>query len=903
MSQVAANPINADSESPIVLKDVLVAEHQSIKDPNAKAMDLDQVHRLRNKSNYKALCLSGGGIRSATFNLGLLQGLAQSDDKLEEFDYLSTVSGGGFIGSWYSAWKHRDRNGAADLNDPLSSLSRKTPRDSTQTEPRPVEHLRSFSNYLSPSLGLLSADFWTLISVYLRNVCLINLVIVPVVLAVLMAPRIVFTTMTLSPHLWAAPDLQLGLVLGMGLVFGCFGVCTVAQNLPMFKLRNDNDSAYVARCLAPLTISAVSLVAFWGWYRRTDWRSAQIQPYLFRFVDQHLVLSISVVAGLLLIVPFLLVLRFKSIPALTLVTAAAALTVGLTYGVSRLPMLADSRYYVTLAFPLTFLLMMASGTLVAGLTSRYTTDSDEEWWARSGAWMMIVIITWIVMCVLVLWIPQGVLQFIDAARTDPSRLFESWKNVFIAAGPVVGAISTVLSLAGGFSSATPANDSTQSSTAGWVMSKATSLLAVVAVAFIFGTLAAFSGPILLGIESAVHGEQTADLLDHQSILTSAHLNTLLLTTVVLLVTGWVFARFIDTNKFSLHYFWRNRIVRAYVGASRDHAKSTTFRSFIGLDPGDNLPMHALRGQRPFHIVNIALNLVRSKKLNWQERLAESFTVSPLHCGTSWLGYRDTKKYASAKDTGISLGTAVAISGAAASPNMGYMMSSPVVRFLMTMFNVRLGAWMGNPGEQGNSTYTDHAPRNIIQPIIAEALGQTDDQSPYVYLSDGGHFENLGLYEMVLRRCRFIVVSDASTDPGYTYESLAQAVRKIRIDLGIPIDFEPFPVFGRSQDGNGVHCAFGTIHYKAVDSKCEDGSLIFIKPSLKGGEPRDLINYLSTSSAFPQESIADQFFSESQFESYRMLGWLIATRVFDGPDLKTDFETLSGVKRHDELAVD
>jgi hypothetical protein len=617
-------------------------------------------------------------------------------------------------------------------------------------------------------------------------------------------------------------------------------------------------------------------------------------------VDEHLLLSIAVVAGLLLIVPFLIVLRFRSIRALVLVTAAMAMTVGLTYGVSKFPMLTDSRYYVTLAFPLTFLLMMASGTLVAGLTSRYTTDSDEEWWARSGAWMMIVMLTWIVMCALVLWVPQVVLQVTDAVRTNPARLFESWKNIFVAAGPIVGAISTVLSLAGGFSSVTPANEGAQTGTLAWAMSKATSLFAVIALVFIFGTLAAFSGPILLAIELAVHGEYTVDLLDHQNILTSAHLNTLLLTTVILLATGWTFARFIDTNKFSLHYFWRNRIVRAYLGASRDHAKSTTFRSFIGLDPGDNLPMHALRGQRPFHIVNIALNLVRSKKLNWQERLAESFTVSPLHCGTSWLGYRDTGKYASASGTGISLGTAVAISGAAASPNMGYMMSSPVVRFLMTMFNVRLGAWMGNPGEPGKSTYADHAPRNIIQPIIAEALGQTDDQSPYVYLSDGGHFENLGLYEMVLRRCRFIVVSDASTDPTYTYESLAQAVRKIRIDLGIPIDFEPFPVFGRSQDGSGVHCAFGKIHYTAVDSKCNDGCLIYIKPSLKGGEPRDLINYLSSSPTFPQESIADQFFSESQFESYRMLGWLIAARVFTGADLKTDFQTLeaSAVRRRE-----
>src|SRR6186713_1045162 len=101
--------------------------------------------------------------------------------------------------------------------------------------------------------------------------------------------------------------------------------------------------------------------------------------------------------------------------------------------------------------------------------------------------------------------------------------------------------------------------------------------------------------------------------------------------------------------------------------------------------------------------------------------------------------------------------------------------------------------MGNTGEHGNSTYTDHAPRNILRPIIAEALGQTDDQSPYVYLSDGGHFENLGLYEMVLRRCRFIVVSDASTDPKCQLEDLGNAIRKIRIDLGVPIDMTRFDI--------------------------------------------------------------------------------------------------------------
>jgi hypothetical protein len=182
---------------------------------------------------------------------------------------------------------------------------------------------------------------------------------------------------------------------------------------------------------------------------------------------------------------------------------------------------------------------------------------------------------------------------------------------------------------------------------------------------------------------------------------------------------------------------------------------------------------------------------------------------------------------------------------------------------------------------------DHAPRNIIRPIVQEALGQTNDDSPYVYLSDGGHFENLGLYEMVLRRCRCIVVSDASTDPNYTYESLAQAVRKIRVDFGIPIEFQVFPKMGNTPDATGTHFAFGTIGYSHVDSTCDDGLLVYIKPSLQQTEPQDVLNYHRQSRDFPQETISDQFFSESQFESYRMLGWVIADRLIKDPGLRSE----------------
>jgi hypothetical protein len=309
------------------------------------------------------------------------------------------------------------------------------------------------------------------------------------------------------------------------------------------------------------------------------------------------------------------------------------------------------------------------------------------------------------------------------------------------------------------------------------------------------------------------------------------------------------------------------------------------------------------------VLNLALNLAGGDKLAWQDRKAESFTVSPLHAGSYWLGYRRSLVYGG-DDGGISLGTAVAISGAFVSPNMGYMMTSPVVRFLMTLFNVRFGWWLGNPGAAGDETYwletavglirrpfgrrsgkpfESASPLLSVRPIVAEAFGKTDDKAPYVYLSDGGHFENLGLYEMVLRRCRFIVVCDASTDAGYSFDSLAQSIRQIRVDFGVPIEMRDVSISPPSQGLRGKYCSVGKIRYSCVDRKPGDGmqdadfdgTLIYIKASMIGEEPRDVINYGRGSKTFPQEIIVDQWFSEAQFESYRALGSHIIDKICSG----------------------
>jgi hypothetical protein len=210
---------------------------------------------------------------------------------------------------------------------------------------------------------------------------------------------------------------------------------------------------------------------------------------------------------------------------------------------------------------------------------------------------------------------------------------------------------------------------------------------------------------------------------------------------------------------------------------------------------------------------------------------------------------------------------MAISGAAASPNMGYH-SSPLVTFLMALFNLRLGWWLGNPARNEPKIWRSYGPGASAWVMLREMFGLTSDDDKYVYLSDGGHFENLGLYEMVLRRCRFIVVVDAGCDRDTRLEDLGNALRKIRIDFCIPIAIDLDPILK-----NNKRCATGTIDYAAVDGKgSPPGKLIYIKPRVTENEPPDIFNYWKVNEAFPHEPTSDQWFSESQFESYRMLGF-------------------------------
>jgi hypothetical protein len=478
-------------------------------------------------------------------------------------------------------------------------------------------------------------------------------------------------------------------------------------------------------------------------------------------------------------------------------------------------------------------------------------DTDREWLARADGWLSAAAASWGLIAAVALF-GACALEHI---------------SVLIAAVLVGGASGAYAMVFGGGSKTGPTQEVEK--LAGYLSLDAK----VSAAGFVF---ALFPAMAVAWLDGWVRDVLSLKCLWPESGLSPIGQQWLrdLAVIIVLLVVGLVTSFFINVNRFSLHAVYRNRLVRAFLGSARARERSAD--AFTGFDAADNLPMAQLPKEKPLHLINITLNTLASKNLAWQERKAEAFSITPRAVGNPNpnVGYRPTASYAN-PEKGITLGTAMAISGAAVSPNMGYH-SSPVIGFLLMLFNIRLGWWLGNPARP---SYQKEGPTFSAVPLAEELAGQTTDTSRWIYLSDGGHFENLGLYEMVRRRCRRIVVSDAGCDPKCAFEDLANAARKIYIDLGVSIDFETMDLAARQTPPKvAAYCALGRITYPG---SADEGWILYIKPGYHGNEPVHIQGYANAHASFPHESTANQFFTESQFEAYRGLGAHIVELICTG----------------------
>ncbi len=889
---------------------------------------LSDIYLELNRQESAALCLSGGGIRSASFALGLLQCFASVSkgtaavketvpDKplLTNFHYLSTVSGGGYIGSWLSAWLMRagETGTTAQVIAQLGAVK-------ADGEPPQITSLRSDSSYLTPKVGALSADLWADLAMIVRNLVLNWAVFLPALCAlVLFAKGYAAIEYALMQSSGGKFSWLLSAILIVALLVFVFSLSYQSANRPSQGISNRTQGWFLRCDLLPGVIAAALFALILGskeygsslrdfaqlgsddgwwpvyillaligaglyiigwvlsrffWHRRRNIERGigEVTPLNWRSRDVRRKIVYELLWG---------------IGAGALFGFLVGVADGLLAGVSDAK--ERAKLVLILGAPIILLAqLVAQIFFVGGISMRQPDDDDREWLARAGGWYAVISVAWVAFMGLVILGPE-------IAGELNKKLF-AW---ITSVGGISGAITLIL----GKSSATSPDPTRRKRDY-----KAMALdLALALAAPIFSAVLILAASVVLDkllfgksfVQTCLFGGPRV-ISDHWFDCPSLALPVwFAVASLLAIVIPWR----ISINRFSLHALYRNRLIRAFLAASRTSPSGRIDRPkrnlFTDMDQCDNLPMWKLWDRyssqrderwRPFHVINMALNIVSSKNLAWQERKAEPFTVSALHAGSGCSAFygpgafQPTQNYGGKPGFGLSLGTAMAISGAAASPNMGYN-SSPAVTFLMALFNVRLGWWLPNPGDKGAGYYTTDGPRWALAPFIEELFGLTQDSRRYVYLSDGGHFENLGLYEMVRRRCRYIVVSDAGCDPDFLFADLGNALRKIRIDLGIRIEVNGLDKLKKRslerQDPAGKHLyyATGIIHYQEVDGPgATDGRLLYIKAGLRWDEPPDIVSYALEHSEFPHESTADQWFTESKFESYRHLGQTIGAAV-------------------------
>lgn len=842
---------------PIDRARVLQAELRHItRDPSGAAagedpaLPLEQVFHEAHAQQLTALCLSGGGVRSASFALGVIEGLTRRG-LVDSLDYLSTVSGGGYAGAWLSAWRYHASAARTAVEWP-----RVPPEPGGPAEPEPLVRVRKYARYLAPHMGAFSVDLWALLATIVRNLLLMWLVLLPIIAALLTLPYIYFAMVRAAERDLVAmsrftlEESSTWLLLACCALFA-LAIGFIVRDLPSLGGRRATQRQFLTWCFAPLCLGSLGLTLFWA---------ADTVPLTFG----------AAIAAAAIAHPLTWALaglptgrrwrpRTWIAAAISAPVAAAGMWLLATgsFGFGH-PLEYD---YATLAFPFVLGLVGLATVLQIGLSREETSDEDLEWWSRFGGWLLIVIVVWIGASVVVLlaphfmrWVAREVVGLVDVPGLTVS-----------------GALGVLTSLMGDIAALATRSGQSESKAPGPVRR---AFAAVATPAFLV-LLLTFLAAADLELIAYIHAGHMAIGLSLDQVLERAWLVEAIVLLGGLLGVGLLMAVLVPVNKYSLHGMYRNRLIRAFIGASRPAAERRP-SPFTDFDSADDIAMAALASlPGPLQVVNVTLNMVSDKRLAFQQRKSESFTISPLHAGSWTLGYRPSAGYAREahpRGGGISLGTAITISGAAASPNMGAR-STPALTFLLTLFNARLGAWLGNPGVAGADTWHDPDPRIGPAPLLRELFGLTSDRSAYVFLSDGGHFENLGLYEMVRRRCRCIIVSDAGCDPEYAFEDLSNAVRKIRIDFSIPIEFPPAGLgMDRAGQGRGnQHVTIGKIRYSAVDGNVSEGVLVYMKATLSGDEPADVVNYARSHAEFPHEPTSNQFFTEAQFESYRMLG--------------------------------
>ncbi len=324
-------------------------------------------------------------------------------------------------------------------------------------------------------------------------------------------------------------------------------------------------------------------------------------------------------------------------------------------------------------------------------------------------------------------------------------------------------------------------------------------------------------------------------------------------------------------------------------AKADSAGGARLRQWFRVWNRPDLQLSRLRSMdgrkltAPYPLICTTLNIPGTRDPRMPDRTAESFVLGPLTSGSALTRWLPTERYRPAD--GMSLAGAAAISGAAVSPGRGE--TSRTMNVVFTLFNVRLGQWLENPRPSGRGVLRSFVNSRPLALYWKEMLGLAQHDDGHVYLSDGEHFEGLGLYELLRRRCKYIVAVAAdiegTKETPLKFGKLGGALRLARVDFGVEVEFPSLHPLQRdtaSPDFVGSYFAAGVIRYPHSRGHTQvegggSGILIVIKAGMvEGTLPADIVNYLrSTDPGFPNFPTPDLQYDQPQFESLRQLGYL------------------------------
>jgi hypothetical protein len=398
-------------------------------------------------------------------------------------------------------------------------------------------------------------------------------------------------------------------------------------------------------------------------------------------------------------------------------------------------------------------------------------------------------------------------------------------------------------------------------------------------------------------------------------------------TLTLALIGGRFSAFLNLS--TLQSFYSARLTRAYLGGSNGQrfqpdANAETRRELSAAEPaeGDQIGREDYYASlAPLHLINVTVNqtIDPSEQLVQRDRKGRPMAVLPNGFSIDRMHY--DFRHASTRTLGSGLGSErltvgqwIGTSGAAFTTGLGRS-TSLGTSIALGLANVRLGTWWSSGHGDDTSGVLERVFKALFKTqvfLFYELMAKFHGlRREWQYLSDGGHFENTALYELVRpgRALELIVVCDDGCDERYRFADLANLVRLARIDHGVEIEVDEEvaqhevlgKVFGtprdfaRDDDGGaasarGDRCALLLNVYRAGDAVHRAGGdatapraphcrIVLLKPTLIGAAPVDVAEYATSHAAFPQEPTTDQFFDEAQWESYRSLGLCIARRVF------------------------